>query len=1095
MTINIFYKNLCPVCKGYLTSEEIENDICKTRNIRISNTFLPSGYEQFQKYFEERTGYKINSIQSFWCKKLLKGFSFAGVAPTGIGKTLFGSTFSCFLAEKYKKKVYIIVPTTLILKQVYEKIIQISRNIRILVYLQGMRKNEKEEFFSRLSENNFDILLTTSAFLSKHFEKISHITFDFIFVDDVDAILKASKNVERVLRLLGFEEDEIKKLEVKKNKKHGQLMVSTATAKVGKKANLFVKLLNFSVGSSRHTIRNIEEYALPISSSEKIEAVKHIVKKMGSGGLLFTNTEKEAKELEKELNERGIFCSAIVSSTSKKEIEKKIESFLKGELYLLIGVSSHYGLLVRGIDYPYHIRYAIFFSTPVFKITLKELEEASTKMILALSAVFRKDERLEKLIPYILKSKIHTEKAREILKEIFKNKEFEKAGEDVFVGDDYILIPDIASYIQASGRTCRLYAGGITKGFSIVLDENAILKTFLVRASFYDINIRICNTLEEIPFDKIKKEIKESREKYQKAISGEDIIKPALFVVESPTKARQIARFFGKPAVILKNGQIFYEVATGNYILVITASLGHVVDLVEKDNFHGVVIEEKEFIPIYGSIKKCKSDNIQWVDSEACPRCGNAPEYSSDERIYNIIEMAALTENVIIATDPDTEGEKIAWDIANFTKSVAKVKRAEFHEITKNAVLHALSNLRDIDEKMVKAQIVRRIEDRWIGFELSHLLQEKFKEKNLSAGRAQTPVLGWIIERYKEHKEKIKFYSLKIGNIFIHLGNENEIKLDVKKPFTKLKVKISRIESKEVERTPQPPYSTDTALKDINRILKIPSQKAMKILQDLFENGLITYHRTDSVRVSEKGLQIGKSYLKEDFVGRKWELGNKGAHECIRPTRPFDSKTIRGLIYQKIITVSKPITQEHLKVYDLIFRRFMASQAKSIKIKEIVYEIQINENKIMVKRNISAKGVAYRLYPFFIKIERPLPEGEFYGIISYSLRSKVELYTQADVISLMKEKKIGRPSTYATILNKLFLRNYIFEKNLKLFPTKKGIIIERFLKENFAPLVSEERTRIVEKIMDDIANGKKGYYEALKEFYEEIINFISKYGK
>ncbi len=1099
----VAYKNLCPVCGGTITTGELALGICAKKNVRLVEAIRIKGYEEFERYFAERTGKKPKAIQRYWAKKLFAGMSFAAVAPTGIGKTLFGLSYASYLAEVEKKKAYIVVPTTLLLRQSHEKLKEITKgNARVLAYLPDMKKAEKEEFMEKLKNGEFDILLTSAAFLPKHFENMKHLRFDFIFVDDVDAVLKASRNVERLLVLLGFDEREIRKGEPNPKKRHGQIVVSTATAKPGKKAMLFMRLLNFSVGVSRQTIRNVEDYAIAVKSEEaRKEAVLEIIERMGYGGLVFTKTEDEARDVESFLSENGVRCAVITSEVSKKDAEARLNSFLNQELDVLVGVASPYGLLVRGLDYPYHVRYALFFRAPQFRVGIKEIEEATPRFILMLASIFRQDERLSELIPYILRDEKKMEEARNILKEIFEKREFSKCSEDVVVREDHIIIPDVSTYIQASGRTSRLYAGGITKGLSVIFDEEDIINAFRTRASYYDVELEVLGSLDELELERIRREVEESRARYRKMVehAETDVIVPALFVVESPTKAKQIARFFGKPATILRNNHPFYEVTTGNFVLIVTASLGHVVDLVENDYYHGVMVKEDgTFVPVYGSIKKCRDDMVQWIEGNACPRCGKKADDDSKARIFNIAEMAGMAGMVIIATDPDTEGEKIAWDVANFGGIGAKVKRAEFHEVTRNAVLKALQELRDIDLNRVKAQIVRRVEDRWIGFELSSILQNKFKDRNLSAGRAQTPVLRWIIERYEEHRQKIRHYLLRVGELTIQLGSEDDLKISLKDKSKECRAEITEIERVREERNPLPPYSTDTVLRDINRFLKIGTREAMQILQQLFENGLITYHRTDSTRVSDKGLQVAKLYLKEDFTPRTWDISKEGegAHECIRPTRPVDAQTLRDLIYQGVIQTTEPITWRHLRVYDLIFRRFMASQAPPFGVERVKYLIRVDDPPLAVEveRVVSAEGRAFDLYPYAVQIEKELPAGVHHAVLTYVRRSRVPLYTQADIVGLMKERRIGRPSTYSTIINKLFIRRYVFEKKSRLIPTKRGIIVERFLRENFEEFVSEERTRMVERVMDEIEEGRKDYMEALREFYEEIRNVSTRRG-
>ncbi|MCD6155531.1 MAG: hypothetical protein J7J32_00555 [Candidatus Atribacteria bacterium] len=260
---------------------------------------------------------------------------------------------------------------------------------------------------------------------------------------------------------------------------------------------------------------------------------------------------------------------------------------------------------------------------------------------------------------------------------------------------------------------------------------------------------------------------------------SEDLIIPSLLIVESPTKAKQIARFFGYPSTFFLGEQPFYEVATGEHLLVITASLGHLVDLAEEGGYYGVEVNNEKFIPYYGSIKKCANGD-QFVIYQKCPRCGEPPVIDSYHCISNLVKASRLTENLIVATDPDTEGEKIAYDVANLTAITKRTKRVKFHEVTKKVFSQVLLLPESVNLNLVKAQLVRRIEDRWIGFEISSILREHFNETNLSAGRAQTPLFQWVVENYRRHQEKVNFYSLEVGGQKITLGSEKDFYIEAK---------------------------------------------------------------------------------------------------------------------------------------------------------------------------------------------------------------------------------------------------------------------------------------------------------------------------
>ena len=399
--------------------------------------------------------------------------------------------------------------------------------------------------------------------------------------------------------------------------------------------------------------------------------------------------------------------------------------------------------------------------------------------------------------------------------------------------------------------------------------------------------------------------------------------------------------------------------------------------------------------------------------------------------------------------------------------------------MTPKAIKEALMNLREIDENLVKAQIVRRIEDRWIGFSLSQKLWEVFKTKNLSAGRVQTPVLGWIIDGERKFKEKRP----------VTLIPELELEVDGKisdKP--EIYVKVELIGEKEGSISPPPPYTTDEMLKDAARILRLPVKDTMKLAQDLFESGLITYHRTDSTYVSNRGIKIAKEFLGADFKGRKW--GRVGAHECIRPTKPWDRYTLQKMIYSDVLYI-EGITEKHLSLYKLIFNRFMASQCKDIVVKIKNYRIKFDSKILNDERIVAAEGRAFELFGN-VKVKKELPLGEFKTSVKIVKKPLGYPLSQADVIRNMKEKGLGRPSTYSTIVEKLFLRKYIVERKSWLFSTNLGRKVWKFLTENFPDFVSEERTRILFEKMDRVERGEISFEDVLREVYIETKEVIKK---
>ncbi|CAB3288232.1 Helicase,Topoisomerase [Methanocaldococcus lauensis] len=1116
--IPMIFKEMCPNCNGEIYSERFEVGVCEKC---LKDEYVKDNLELCKKLREEKTlknlrdyckilnefkefeefvkslGYELLSIQRMWAKRVLKNKSFSIVAPTGVGKSFFGVLMSLFLAKK-GKKCYIILPTTLLVKQTYERIISlINKNnlkINVVAYHSELSTKEKKEVKEKIDNNDFDILITTSNYLAKN---PPNTKFDFIFVDDVDALLKASKNVDRTLKLLGFDdeiineaykiiylikigkiEDALKKREILKKKlskiKYGCLIIASATGKsYGDRVKLYRELLNFEVGYGMNKLRDVEDiYDEELSLNKVLEYIKIF----DSGGLIFVSIDygvEKAKEIEEFLIKNGIKAKLIHSKD-----KKGFDDFREGKLDVLIGVASYYGVLVRGLDMPERVRYAIFYGVPKFKIKLKEYIEK-----------LKEKGELKEDIDIEGKT---LEEIKEIVSEKLKIKNFSIRVED---NEYLLLIPDVKTYIQASGRTSRMTEFGLTKGASIVLvDEKEIfeyLKKYIL--FMYESEFK---KIDEINIEELIKKIDEDREKIKKGrITGKipDLLKSVLMVVESPNKARTIASFFGKPSVRKINNRNVYEVCIGDINLIITASGGHVFDLVTKEGFYGVKIENNVYIPIYTSIKKVNGEqftdqkNIEELLKQLSKSGEKVNFMDSKENIEIIREIADEVDAIFIATDIDTEGEKIGYDIAlNSMPFNKNIYRVGFNEITKRAILKAVESFKrgeelKLDENKVKGQVVRRIEDRWIGFRLSQKLWEVFNKNYLSAGRVQTPVLGWIIERYNEHKIKVPYLSLKLEND-IYIGKVWE------KEFDKDEVEVEvKIYEKEIH--PLPPFTTDTLLEEATKRFRLSADEVMAIAQELFELGLSSYHRTSSTRVSLDGMRVAREYLKlnnlEDYLKNR-EYFMEGAHECIRPTKPMDTEELIEFLKENNIK----LTKNHIKVYDLIFRRFIASQMKEAIVEYEEIYIKDLDEKIEGYIDIKFDGWS-RIYNLKLK-KLPRIEKNYLKVLEKSIKKvpKVPLYDEGEVIKLMKERGIGRPSTYAQIIKKLLDRRYVIKskgKN-KLIPTKLGIEVYNYLINNYPHLISEERTRELEEIMDKIENGEVDYLEVLKSLYEEILS-------
>ncbi len=1180
-TINKLIKKEGTLRQGYLKIYKLHKSLEEINNI-------------FSKALESRPW----SAQRTWAIRVLKGESFSIVAPTGVGKTLFGMVMSLYLSSK-KKKCYIIVPTTPLVNQIYNRlgefIEKTGLDIRVIAYHSQVRK--RKTTLSKIREGDFDILVTTSQFIARRFDVLEGKKFHFIFVDDVDAILRSSRNIDRVLKLLGFtgdcikttleiirlkatlprikDEDERKrilkeldklgkKLEKRRRKDRGILIVSSATGRPkGVRVKLFRELLGFQVGYRSETLRNIVDTYYYSRNVEKMEEdVVKLVKQLGGGGLIYVPVDKGieyAEHIADYLRKNGI--SAEVFTSGKLDVYEK---FVKGEVDVLVGVAIYYGVMVRGLDLPQRIRYAVFVGVPRFKFSakfeepkpiqmlrtiglLRELAEGDERnkldrMLRILNGVVKTStyKSLEK-ITSILKgeaaAETKTEKSMvEILRYIRKKlgepsiREKLKKLSHIQVleeeGEFYILIPDLMTYIQASGRTSRLYAGGITRGLAVTLVDYPNLLEGLIRKMKWIIEETSWIDYNKIDVDKVIKEIDKDREIVRKVITGEikkemeDPVKTALMVVESPNKARTIARFFGRPTIRKRNGNIVYEVSIGNLILMITASGGHVYDLItlpkkeeiEKGLWHGVYIRDGEFIPLYNSIKRCLSCGHQFTsENDQCPKCGSKHISNSMNRVEFLRDLASEVDLVLIATDPDVEGEKIGWDLAMLLRPYTRnIHRLEFHEITRKAILNALKNQRGFLKRYVEAQIVRRIEDRWIGFVLTGKLKTEFRKEigdiqwykwrkgEWSAGRVQTPVLGWIIRRWGEvEKSRTRVVSIKLPyELYFEIKNEDMPRY-IREKLSETEFILEGGEKYIDEDNPPPPFTTDTLIEEANRVLKLGADEVMRLAQDLFEQGLITYHRTDSTRVSDVGMQIAREYLKHKFGeygeklfrARRW--GEGGAHECIRPTKPIDTETLIDLVMQGDIMFGIMLTKMHYRLYSLVFNRFIASQMKSAKaIKQRVRVKLDNREYYEEDRTIEILDEGFLKIYGYRRIKPEIPESDIVKPISIEMKEKIMIpgYTQGDVIKLMREKEIGRPSTYAKIIRTLLDRRYVFEskKARWLIPREKGKRVYAYLSSKYGNLVSEERTRITERFMIEIERDERDYMETLRELYKEI---------
>jgi DNA topoisomerase-1 len=549
-----------------------------------------------------------------------------------------------------------------------------------------------------------------------------------------------------------------------------------------------------------------------------------------------------------------------------------------------------------------------------------------------------------------------------------------------------------------------------------------------------------------------------------------------LVIVESPTKAKTISRFLGRDFLV-------------------KSSYGHIRDLPKSEL--GVDIKNN-FKPTYVIPEKSK------------------------KIISELKKDAQKAEVVILATDEDREGEAIAWHLTEAlglgNSELPQVKRIVFHEITERALKEALQNPRGIDMNLVNAQQARRILDRLVGYELSPFLWRKV-HAGLSAGRVQSAALRLIVERERE-RERFKpqeYWTItaslkkldpkskpeKFEALLVEINRESipqfgiKTKEEAEKIASKLKqatFEVEKIEKKETKRKPLPPFTTSTLQQAAWQFLRFSAKQTMRLAQELYENGYITYMRTDSTNLSAEALEAAKNFLKKEFgeryvlsIPRQFVTKSKlaqEAHEAIRPTNPNLTPA----------ALKKDLAPRQLKLYDLIWRRFLASQMPEAELDQTLVDIAAKVKKDTY--TLRASGQIIR-FDGFLRIwrskieERELPQlekGEGLELIEViPLQHFTEpppRYTDASLVKALEEYGIGRPSTYAPIIATLEMRNYVERDERKtLKPTGIGIIVTELLEKHFPTIVDYGFTALIENELDEIAKGQREWVPVVREVY------------
>ncbi len=551
-----------------------------------------------------------------------------------------------------------------------------------------------------------------------------------------------------------------------------------------------------------------------------------------------------------------------------------------------------------------------------------------------------------------------------------------------------------------------------------------------------------------------------------------------LIIVESPTKAKTLARFLGSQYKTI-------------------ATMGHIRDLPKKSL--GIDIK-KDFKPEY------------------------VIPYKAKKSVKLLKEQIKDAKNLWLATDYDREGEAIAWHVIQVAKPKTQAKRITFHEITKSAILEAIKNPKKIDKKLVEAQQARRVLDRLVGYKLSPFLWKKITY-GLSAGRVQSVTVRLVYEREQEirnfkvqeywriiaklktKKEKEKTGEFKALLVAINDKEFDKLEISKRKAGNILKdlkdarYKVKNLEIKEDKRYPAPPFITSTMQQEASFKLGFSAKKTMMIAQQLYEGvkiaaekgrtGLITYHRTDSTQVSTKAQFAARKVIKELF-GKKYTLekprqyktrvkGAQEAHEAVRPTIPT-------FLPEKI---EKDLAPDQFVLYDLIWRRFLTSQMR-----EAIFEVTIAD-VIAKKYLFRAKGERVKFLGFLKVYKVPkvftLPDlkiGELLDLLDLISEQKSteppQRYTEATLIKALEREGVGRPSTYAPIISTIQDRDYVVKKSKYFYPQELGELVTKLLKKNFPNIVDIKFTAKMEDDLDDIAKGKLEKIKFLKEFWKDF---------
>ena len=547
-----------------------------------------------------------------------------------------------------------------------------------------------------------------------------------------------------------------------------------------------------------------------------------------------------------------------------------------------------------------------------------------------------------------------------------------------------------------------------------------------------------------------------------------------LIIVESPAKATTIKKFLGGNVKVL-------------------ASMGHIRDLPKSKLAIDI---ENDFTPEYINIR------------------------GKGALIKTLKKEAKNAKYVYLATDPDREGEAIAWHLAYILEIPEdEVCRVTFNEITKEAIQKSIKSPRKIDKDLTDAQQARRVLDRIVGYKISPILWKKVK-RGLSAGRVQSVAVKLIVDREEEIEKFIpeeywnitaqllepktektfeaNFYGKEGKKLELHFKEDVD---NIIKQIEKGQYIVTDVKKGEKKRTPAPPFTTSTMQQEASRKLGFTLKRTMSIAQGLYEGvnvgakgtvGLITYMRTDSTRISEEARAYAKEHIVKTYGENYYEnryyktkQNSQDAHEAIRPT----------YIDLEPETIKQYLTPEQYKLYKLIYNRFIASQMSAAIYNTVSANIDVNTYNFRASgQNLKFKGFM-TLYVEVLEnekeeVELSLPELEIGAtVIKQKLNSKQSFtappprYTEASLVKALEEKGIGRPSTYSPTITTILERRYIEKEQKQLMPTELGKVVNKLLVENFPNIIDVEFTAKIEEEFDAVAEGKENWKQILREFY------------